>query len=106
VNGYEVDSLPLPSLSSDHQRSIINLVKKILSEKKANLHKDTKPWEQKIDILVYILYGLTWDEVQVIEKDTESQSLLPINNTTYTKWLDRYQKDGTLPSEEEMEHMA
>ena len=61
--------------------------------------------ESEIDHLVYLLYGLTWDEVQVVE-NSSVHAALPVNEVAYTKWLERYQKDGTLPSEEEMEHMA
>jgi hypothetical protein len=91
--------------STENQQPIIALVDKILAAKKADPQADTGAWEAEIDILVYLLYGLTWDEMQIVE-NSSVQAALPVNESTYTKWLERYQNDGTLPSEEEMEHMA
>ena len=109
-NNYQVDKeplqgIPLPVVDLKNQQPIIALVDKILAAKKADPRADTGAWETEIDILVYLLYGLTWDEMQIVE-NSSVQAALPVNESTYTKWLERYQKDGTLPSEEEMEHMA
>lgn len=46
---------------------IIALVDKILAAKKANPQVDTSAWEREIDGLVYELYGLTEEEVKVVE---------------------------------------
>ncbi len=67
VNGYEVDSLPLKGLSIAQQQPIIDLVDEILAAKKANPQADTTEQERKIDKLVYQLYGLTEQEIQIIE---------------------------------------
>ena len=47
---------------------IIALVDKILAAKKTNSQADTGAWEREIDGLVYELYGLTEDEVKVVER--------------------------------------
>jgi type I restriction-modification system DNA methylase subunit len=99
-----INYLPVP-LCSLAKQPIITLVDKILAAKKSAPQTDTTTLERKIDVLVYLLYGLTWDEVQVVE-NSSVHAALPVNEVAYTKWLERYQKDGTLPSEEEMEHMA
>jgi len=43
------------------------LVDEILKKKKAN--QDTTALEREIDVLVYKLYELTYDEVKIIDKD-------------------------------------
>ena len=45
----------------------IALVDKILAAKKANPQADTSKEEAEIDRLVYALYGLTEDEINIIE---------------------------------------
>ena len=97
-----VGKLPIPFASGDSQKQIISIVDRILAAKKVNPQADTSALERKIDVLVYLLYGLTWNEVQVVE-NSSVHAALPVNEVAYTKWLERYQKYGTLPSEEEME---
>ena len=40
---------------------------KVLEKKKADSEADTSTWEAEIDKLVYELYGLTEEEVKVVE---------------------------------------
>ena len=49
------------------QKPIIALVDKILAAKKANPQADTSKEEAEIDRLVYQLYGLSEDEIKVVE---------------------------------------
>lgn len=51
----------------DEQNNFYALVNKILSEKKKNPLADTSNLEAKIDQLVYKLYGLTEEEIQIVE---------------------------------------
>jgi Alw26I/Eco31I/Esp3I family type II restriction m6 adenine DNA methyltransferase len=67
VNGYEIESLPVPKTTVVQQQPIITLVDKILAAKKANPQADTSDLEHQIDQLVYKLYNLTPDEIAVIE---------------------------------------
>ena len=46
----------------------INNVKTILKAKSANLSADTTALESEIDRLVYQLYGLTEEEIKIIEE--------------------------------------
>lgn len=64
---YELVDLPIPSATPAQQNPIIALVDKILATKKANPQADTSAEEHKIDLLVYHLYGLTFDEAKIID---------------------------------------
>lgn len=63
-----VKQLPVPTATPAQQQPIIALVDKILAAKKTNSQADTGAWEREIDGLVYELYGLTEDEVKVVER--------------------------------------
>lgn len=68
VNGYEVDNLPIAISAKQKQYS--DLVDVILSAKSSNPNADTAALEQQIDLLVYRLYGLTYDEVLIVDPQT------------------------------------
>ena len=57
----------LPFADADDYSAIITLVNRILSAKKENPQADTSAWEAEIDKLVYELYGLTEEEIKVVE---------------------------------------
>ena len=64
-------NLPIPPITKSNQNivsQIEKLVDKILTAKKSNLEAKTSHWEKEIDQLVYKLYGLTEDEIRVVEK--------------------------------------
>ena len=63
-----IRNIPIPSAIPAQQKPIIALVDKILAAKKANPQADTSKEECKIDTLVYNLYGLTDDEIAIIEE--------------------------------------
>ena len=65
VQALEPLSIYYPT--AEEQKQVENLLDEILKRKKAN--QDTKSLEKKIDVLVYKLYELTYEEVKVIEKD-------------------------------------
>ncbi len=64
-----VKKLPMPPLETS-KSIIISLVEDILKAKKSNPHADTSKQEQEIDFLVYKLYGLTYDEVLIVDSKT------------------------------------
>ena len=68
-NMYELIDLPVPNASELQQQAIIALVDKILTAKKQDFSADTTALEEKIDELVYDLYGLTDEEIKLIEKN-------------------------------------
>jgi hypothetical protein len=65
----DAKQLPIPALSPTEQRPIILLVDKIFSAKKENPTADTSALEAEIDKLVYGLYGLTEEEISIIENN-------------------------------------
>ena len=81
VNGYEVDELPMPTAigttattetnetiaDNTVASQIATLVDRILAAKKADSAADTSVLEAEIDQLVYKLYGLTEEEIAVVE---------------------------------------
>ena len=69
VNGYEVDNFPIPKLSSDIQSEISTLVKNIIRIKSSNCNADIFSMEKDIDKLVYQAYGLSIDDIKMIEQD-------------------------------------
>lgn len=70
VNGYEVDELPIRLGTYDE--TIIEAVSKIVQKKKANPNADTSKLESEVDKIFYRLYGLTEEEVKIIEGDTNT----------------------------------
>ena len=61
-----LSSFPLPlEISAKEQPPFIDLVDKIIAQKQNR--EDTKINEKKIDELVYILYDLTEEEIQIVE---------------------------------------
>lgn len=65
--GNYFDNIPIPVISKDEQKPILKLVNKILSIKKENPEADTTEIENELDQLVYQLYELTEEEIQIIE---------------------------------------
>jgi hypothetical protein len=71
-NGYQLiwkyfGQIPIPQAKEEHAEPINNLVDQILSLKKSNPSADTSVLEQEIDKLVYELYGLTEEEIRIVE---------------------------------------
>lgn len=63
-----LEQMPIPQTL--HNQSIINLVEKILETKEKDGYADTSKWDEEIDFLVYKLYGLTYDEVLIVDPET------------------------------------
>lgn len=62
--------LPIKIVSESQQIPIIKLVDKILEIKKESLGKDTSIEETMINNLIYDIYGLSKDEIKIIEEST------------------------------------
>ena len=65
-----MESLPIANASEEIRHQIVNLVDCILKKKVVDSTADTKGMENKIDLLVYQLYGLTYDEVLIVDPET------------------------------------
>ncbi len=57
---------PIPHLSTDQQKPFIDLVKKILTAKQKDFHADISLLEKEIDKMVYKLYELTPEEIDIV----------------------------------------
>lgn len=64
---YELHCIPIKLGSTYLQKLIIGKVEKILVAKSKQI--DTSELQKEIDVLVYKLYDLTYDEVKIIDKD-------------------------------------
>jgi len=70
-NGYQLiwkyfGQIPIPK-ETKNQKVIIDLVDNIISTKKQAPNSDTSTLESEIDQLIYELYGLTEDEIKIVE---------------------------------------
>lgn len=70
VNSYEIESIPIPAINELDQQKIIDIVNTIFAEKRKNEKNNTEQLENMIDFIVYQLYGLTYDEVLVVDPET------------------------------------
>ena len=71
-NGFQLiwnyfGQIPIPNLSGEIANVLIRKVNMILSLKKSDPITDTRALESEIDKLVYELYGLTEDEIRIVE---------------------------------------
>ncbi|MDO9211682.1 MAG: hypothetical protein Q7V48_13175 [Deltaproteobacteria bacterium] len=62
-----LSEIPVKCIDKDAQKPFINLIDQILSAKKRDPKADTAAWEREIDRLVYDLYGLTEEEIKLVE---------------------------------------
>ena len=67
IQARSVGELPIVMPVTELQKPIIDLVDKILVTKKPDASVDTSELEHKIDKLVYKLYGLTEEEIAIVE---------------------------------------
>ena len=63
----EIKCIPIHELNKAKLANILRCVDKIIASKDADITNDTSALESKIDALVYSLYGLTDDEIAVVE---------------------------------------
>ncbi|MFO0148215.1 MAG: Eco57I restriction-modification methylase domain-containing protein [Microcystis sp.] len=67
IQTRSISQLPIPKISQEQQQPIIVLVDQILTAKKSNPKADTSELEKEIDKIVYELYGLSEEEIRIIE---------------------------------------
>jgi restriction endonuclease S subunit len=73
INKSTIEELPLVDISAKFQKILALLAEQILSAKAANTKADTSSLESRIDKMVYQLYGLTEEEIKMIEGVTEEK---------------------------------
>lgn len=64
----DVRNIPLVEIPKSEQKSFIDKVDQILSLKKDNPEADTSALEREIDFMVYSLYGLSEEEIKIVEE--------------------------------------
>ena len=60
----------MPIKITSNQQQIVDVVNSILDTKRKDYLADTSKEEVEIDRLVYKLYGLTYDEVLIVDPQT------------------------------------
>jgi len=68
VSAGELNSLPFPKRDAIREGKIVCYVNGILGAKKKNPEANTMDFEHAIDEIVYELYGLTKDEIKIVEE--------------------------------------
>jgi len=69
IKGEYLKLIPIPVIGAKQQQPIIALVDEILLAKRADPAADTSALEREIDQHVYRLYGLTPEEIEIVEGD-------------------------------------
>ncbi len=65
IQTYLYEQLPIPRISQTQQKQFVDIVDCILKAKAGG--KDTLNQENRIDVMVYHLYELSYDEVLVVD---------------------------------------
>ena len=68
VSATELKSLPIPTMNDTISKDIASIVHKILETRKQDIATNTRPLEKEIDQIIYKVYGLTPEEIKIIEK--------------------------------------
>lgn len=63
----DIKDFPLPEIPNAEKSHMESLVTTILATKRENPQADTTSYEQEIDKTVFHLYGLTYDEVLIVD---------------------------------------
>jgi hypothetical protein len=71
IKGTYLEQLRVPSYDS---LTISDIVRKIISQKTKSPQKDTSGLENEIDLIVYKLYNLTYEEACIVEGNNEWMS--------------------------------
>jgi adenine-specific DNA-methyltransferase len=71
-----VEQVLIPQVSEELQKPLIFIVDQILSIKKQNPQNDTTALEHQIDVMVYHLYKLTFEEAKVIDPGLQEEDWL------------------------------
>ncbi|MCX5772957.1 MAG: restriction endonuclease, partial [Candidatus Hydrogenedentes bacterium] len=67
VQPNALEGFPVPDVPAEQQKPVERLVERILSAKQRDAGADVHALEREIDELVYALYGLTPEEIKLVE---------------------------------------
>ncbi len=62
-----LEAIPIPAVTPEKQKPVERLVERILAAKAKDASADVSALEQEIDELVYALYALTPEEIQIVK---------------------------------------
>ena len=62
-----LSEFPIPIAPPEKKKAVERLVDRILAAKQRDAEADVSGWEREIDELVYALYSLTPEEIQIVE---------------------------------------
>lgn len=71
IKPEQLRKIPIKTIKS--AKEFVSIVDKIISAKEKNPKEDTTELEDQIDVMVYKLYNLTYDEVLVVDKNFGNQ---------------------------------
>ena len=71
IGNNEIKAIPIPDATSEQQAPIIEIVDRILAAKRTAPDKDVAALEKEIDRVVYSLYDLSREEIEIVEAATE-----------------------------------
>ena len=71
----DIKDFPLPTINDRTRDKIEQLVSDILTSKSENVGADTLQNEREIDYIVYRLYGLTFNEVKIVDPEITLSSV-------------------------------
>ncbi len=91
-----IRNIPIPAAPPEKQKTIIDLVDSILTAKKKDSTADTSKLEEEIDNIVYDLYGLTPEEIDIVKGAACSSS---VHNDESDEQCDENNSDTTENSE-------
>ena len=72
IKGIHLKVLPIRTPSEKTESAIVRLVTEIINAKIKSSDRDTSALEREIDQQVYALYGLTPEEIQIVEESAPS----------------------------------
>ncbi len=73
IKKQPLESIPVKNIQVKDQKPIVGLVDQILAAKQRDPQADTIALEQEIDQLVYQLYDLTPEEIDLVEASTRAK---------------------------------
>ena len=109
VQGYELEQLPIPEMTTTDRRRFTRVADRILTAKASDPAADTSVDEAEIDKLVYELYGLTDAEIAAVEGRPEtrdstdaiqSESQVISHHSGYSPGVDPNNLKGILNEED------
>ena len=74
IKGEYLKLLPLPKVTPAKQTAVVKFVEKVASAKQKNPAADTSALEREIDQQVYALYGLTPEEIKIVQESLQPHS--------------------------------